>query len=377
MKKIIFKGITLCLLLTILTGCESDPVKNETDRNSNSQALNLQTENGVLVFKDYNELEKTNNELQNMPYSAALLLEKEHNFMSLRTIDKMINDAENEHQETFFKGINPNLSVKEYEAKGLFYEPSALYKTYLTKGVIKRIKEADDSKSTALNVTNAAYLSILNEQGKVIVGNEILVFNGSIATVYNRKTNELLKSFDSKAETPQQNLNNQYNFNKGTGSSGSRWIQDIYKGSDYRYYGQVLFSSIYTTSSLSQTFYWEARAEQKKFGNWNTRNDYNPIWGFSGNWSYDYWIIYPNAGFGTVRDGSQYPLPNSGGLPTSPYNLANLNTNYTVRNMQFSAMYSINPSQIGYSYFDNVRVYNYGFTFKFSGGSTGVNYPAQ
>ena len=375
MKKIIFKGISLCLLVTLLIGCESDTVNNETSKILSGQVFNLQTENGVLVFRDYDELAKINNELQNMPYESALLWEKEHNFMSLRTIDKMVNDAENDNQESFFRGVDPNLSVREYEARGLFYQPSALYKTYLTKGVIKRITEADGSKSTVLTVTNDAYLNVLNEEGKVIVGDEVLVFNGSVAKVYSKKSNELLKSIDT--EPSQQKLNNQYNFNKGTGSVSNRWIQDIYKGSNYRYYGQVFFSSIYTTSTLSQTFYWKARAEQKKFGNWNTRNDYNPIWGFSGNWRYDYWIIYPNAGFGTVRDGSQYPLPNGGNLPTSPYNLSNLNTNYTVRNMQFSAMYSINPSQIGYSFFDNVRVYNHAFTFKFSGGPSGINYPAQ
>lgn len=376
MKKIILKGISLCLLFTILTGCENDPVKNQTQSVTGNNVSSVHSENGVLVFSDYDELASVNDKLMNMSNSSALTWEREHNFVSLRTIDRTVNEAEEANQEAFFRGIDPNLSVREYEARGLFYTPSEIYKTYLERGVIKRITESDGSKSTILSVTNDAYLCVLNENGKVIVGNEVLVFDGGITTVYNRKTNEKLRTFTNRS-VPVQSLNGQFDFNKGTGSASNRWITDIYRGSNYRYYGQVIFTSAYTLSTLSQNFYWRARAEQKKFGNWNTRNNYNPIWGFSGSWRYDYWVKFPNAGFGTVRDGAQYPLPNSSALPTSPYNLSNLNTNYTVRPMQFSAMYSINPSQIGYSFFDNVRVYNHAFTFKFSGGSSGINYNAN
>lgn len=376
MKKILFKGISLFVLSVILVSCDKDPAGSETNAALTSSPSSVHSEEGVLVFSNYDELAATNDKLMNMSYTSALAWEREHNFVSLKTIDKKINEAEEEHQEIFFRGVDPNLSVREYEARGLFYTPSELYKTYLNKGVIKRITEADGSKSTALSVTNDAYISVLNEDGRVIVGDEVLVFDGGVTTVYSKKTNKPLRTISAKEGTT-QNLNNQFNFNKGTGSVSNRWITDVYRGSNYRYYGQVLFSSIFTTSTLSQTFYWKARAEQKKFGNWNTRNNYNPIWGFSGSWAYDYWVIYPNAGFGVVRNGSQYPLPNSAGLPTSPYNLSNLNTNYTVRNMQFAAMYSITPSQIGYSFFDNVRVYNHAFTFKFSGGPSGINYNAN
>ena len=187
--------------------------------------------------------------------------------------------------------------------------------------------------------------------------------------VYDKTSNVLLRSSHNN-----QKLNNEFNFDKGTGSVGSRWITDPAKGSNYRYYAFVKFSSSFTVSSLSQRLHWEARAEQKKFGNWNTRNDYLPIWGCAAHWSYDYWIIYPGAGFGVVRDGSQYPLPNSSNKPTSPYYISNLNTNYTVRDLQFSSMYTINPAVVGYSFFDNVRVYNYSFEFKFSGGPSGYSY---
>jgi hypothetical protein len=315
-----------------------------------------------------------NNYLLSLTNDEVESWEEQLQFRSLATIDRKINEAEVAHQEIFFKGLDPNLTRNEYSAMGYNYEHTAVYNTYLNKGTIIRNIESDGSISTALSVNNHEYLNVLNEEGKVIVGDELLVFKDDATSVYDKKTKVLLH--ETNANTSEK-LNNEFNFNKGTGSISNRWVTDPSKGSNYRYYGRVLFSSSYTTSTLSQTFYWEARAEQKRFGSWNTRNTYNPIWGCSANWSYDYWIIYPNAGYGTVRNGNQYPLPNSSSRPTSPYYIANLNTNYTKRYLQFSSMYSIVPASIGYSFFDNVRVYNYNFVFKYSGGSSGYSYTAH
>lgn len=373
MKKTFFKKISLFFLVVSFSSCEKEMIEVETQSNNTSEG-SIQNRNGVLIFKDYEQMESTNNHLLLLKAEDVENWEIQNQFISLATIDRKINEEEVQHQESFFKGLDPNLSINEYKSRGYNYEHSNLYKIYLNKGtIIRTIDDNDGSISTTLSVTNHAYLNILNEEGKVIIGNELIVFQGDTIYRYDKSTNKLITNNDKSTS---QKLNNEFNFNKGTGSASNRWITDPAKGSNYRYYGRVIFSSIYTTSSLSQTFYWEARAEQKKFGNWNTRNDYNPIWGCSAYWSYDYWIIYPGAGYGIVRDGSQYPLPNSLNRPTSPYNVSNLNTNYTKRPLQFSDMYTINPLKAGYSFFDNVRVYNYNFVFKYSGGSSGYNYTA-
>lgn len=371
MKYSILKKSSLLLVaITALISCEKESLENSVDQKTATESI-LKKENGMLVFKDYAEMEMINNKLNRLTNLELQEWESKNNFQSLASLERKINDAEVEHQEEFFKGLNPNLSVEQYEKMGYFYKHSELYKTYLNKGTIQEKIEKDGSIATELSIKNHLYLHVLNQDGKVMVGNEIVEFRDNDTFVYGKKSNELLRTTIGNHD---QSLNNEFNFDKGTGSVGSRYITDPAKGSNYRYYAFVKFSSSYTVSTLSQTFYWEARAEQKKFGNWNTRNDYNPIWGCSANWSYDYWIIYPGAGFGVKRDGAQYPLPNSSNKPTSPYSVSNLNTNYTVRDLQFSSIYSINPATIGYSFFENVRVYNYNFTFKFSGGSSGYNY---
>lgn len=357
------------LLSVIIVSCEKESVENVAEKTQVSN-LNVKTENGTLVFNDYQQMDLVRSKLSNLSEREIKDWEIENGFQSLATLEKRINDAEVAHQELFFKGLNPNLSVKEYESKGYFYKHTDLYNEYLKKGVIEEKVGKDGSISTELSVKDHFLLNVLNPEGKVIVGNELLLVKNNDTYVYDKNSKVLLRSTHSN-----QKLNNEFNFDKGTGSVGSRWITDPAKGSNYRYYAFVKFSSSFTVSSLSQRLYWEARAEQKKFGNWNTRNDYLPIWGCSAHWSYDYWIIYPGAGFGVKRDGSQYPLPNSSNKPTSPYYISNMNTNTTgARELQFSDMYTITPSIVGYSYFDNVRVYNYSFEFKFSGGSSGYNY---
>ncbi len=370
MVKSIF--ITACILS--FASCEHEIDEPATATIEQTEAR-VQNQNGVLLFNDYEQLVAVNTQLASSSTTQIDQWETEHHFLSLASIDRKINEAEVQHQEAFFKGLNPNLSTEEYESLGYHYEHTALYKKYLDQGTIIRNIENDGAIATELAVKNHALLNVINEEGKVMVGEELLVFSGDETLVYDRNTMNLLRK-SSIAEDLFSKLNGQYNFNKGTGTSSNRWITDPAKGSNYRYYGKVIFTSSFTTTSLSQTFYWEARAEQKKFGSWNTRNDYNPIWGCAANWSYDYWIIYPGAGYGTVQDGSVYPLPNSSGKPTSPYYISNLYTNYTVRSLQFSSMYTIVPASVGYSFFDNVRVYGYNFVFKYSGGASGYNYTA-
>ncbi|VXA98190.1 hypothetical protein FLAVO9AF_10205 [Flavobacterium sp. 9AF] len=376
MKKQIVKGIIISFLVLSLPSCEKEFEDNATTTAKAEEPLaRVQNQNGILIFSDYDELEAVNARLASLPFDQLDIWENQNNFLSLASIDRKINEAEVQHQETFFKGLNPDLTVAEYQSLGYRYEHTAIYKNYLNKGTIVRNIETDGSISTELAVKNHGYLNVLNFEGKVIVGNELVWFADDGTFVYKKNSTNLLRKSSIDTHVASK-LNGQYNFNKGTGNSSNRWITDPAKGSNYRYYGKVIFTSSFTVSSLSQNFYWEARAEQKKFGNWNTRNNYNPIWGCAANWSYDYWIIYPGAGFGTVRDGSMYPLPNSSGKPTSPYYVSNLNTNYTVRSLQFSSMYTIVPASIGYSFFDNVRVYNYNFVFKYSGGASGYNYTA-
>lgn len=371
----------ILLLATSLLACKKENQKNlNTGIKEQPFTENVKSENGILIFENEAHLNFELDRLINLKFENRLEFENKLNFCSLATIDKMINDAENMNKESFFKNVDPNLSVQDYENKGLYYDHSNLFKDYLAKGVIERFEYKDKSVGFSLSVKNLVYHFVLNEDGKIIVGNKLLVFKNDETTIFDKNTKELIDSF-SLAENVAK-LNNQFNFIKRINTSdalfndGKYWRYDPNLGNNYRYYAQAVFSSSFTTTTLSQTYYWVARAEKKSFGTWSTNNNYKPIWGISASWLYEYWAIFPGASYGTLRQGSNYPLPNSSGNAISPYSLSNLGTNYTVRNMHPNGFYSISSSA-GYQFFDNVRVYNNNYTFKFSGGAGGYNYVAQ
>lgn len=361
MKKIIF---AVAILATGVMGCKkqnSNPNDLDilSDQSSNSK---ISSKEGTFIFENekhmYDEMMKINE----MSCDMRLSFEKKLGITSLATIQKRINDAEVKHQDEDFNDINPNLSVKDYENLGIFYQNTEIYNEYLEKGVIEKIIYEDKSQAFELSVKNAAFHNILNAKGELFVGENKYVFSGTTMKIFDQSGKEILMT----TITPK--MNHEFDFEKGTG-----WVTDPSKGSSYRYRANVKFVSGYTIGTLSNTFYWEARAEKKVLGNWNTRNNYNPIYGFSGSWSYDYWIQYNGAGYGVVRDGLTDPLPySSSPLPDSPYNISNLNTNATMRYLHPHGFYTL-PAGANYKFFENTRLYNHAFVAKFSGGSSGSN----
>lgn len=377
-------SLVLFTIATVAFGCQKEL---ETPTMADDSILDATTPSsdefriidGVLAFESPAQLDATLEKLSMMSPEDKVAFEDEHGFRSLNSIYHLVTEAEVDHQEEFFKGLDPDLEVAELEQMGYFYQHTPLFTDYLQEGVIKEIIGADGSRAFDLSIDNPALANVLTEEGAVIVGDKKFVFEGDAAFELNlnREGQEI------PGESQRVALNGQYNFYKNARRPGYEtaygtkyWINDPGQNNNYRYYAQVNFTSSFTTLSLSQSFYWIARAEQKKWGNWATRSNYNPIWGISANWSYDYWVIYDGMGFGVVHDGQWYPLPNTYNRPTSPYGLASLHTNYTVRYLHLHSTYTIS-GKANYDFFDNVRVYNDNWTFKFSGGPSGYSYVGQ
>jgi hypothetical protein len=338
----------------------------------------ITVEDGSLVFENEEHLNATLEQLSLMQPQERVAFEDDLGFRSLGSIYHLVTEAETQHQDAFFKDLDPDLGVADCERLGYFYKPTSIYADYLKKGVIEEITYADRSRAFALTIDNPAYENVLNERGEVIVGDRLLVFEGATYQEFMRGSHALVPQSGSQKIT----VNGEYDFTirahrpgYETASGSVVWLQDPARGSNYRYYARVTFRSGYTTSTISQTFFWDAKAQQRRFGNWATRSSYNPIWGISGSWRYDYWIIYNNASYGVVRDGAQYPLPNMTPRPTSPYYLSGLNTNHTVRYLYPHGFFA-RSSTIGWNFFENLRLYNYAFTISFSGGSSGYGYQA-
>lgn len=382
MKKTLPLGLLCLALCFIFVGCQKEELTS-TDTVDNSTiaqqtfSKTIAVKNGALVFENDAHLKHWTQELAAMTPQERIEFEDGLGFRSLSSIYHEVNQAEIQAQEVFFRGVNPDLEVAEYEEMGLFYENTPLYRSYLAKGTISEFTHSDRSKSFVLTVDQPHLEQVLNEAGDVVIGEQLISYRGDGTWVYNAETGELIR----EVESGKTSLNGEFDFRMHARRPGAEsqsgnvwWIKDPAKGSNYRYYAFAHFNSSYTTSLLAQTYYWAARAEKKSWGNWNTNNNYNPIWGISAQWSYDYWINHPKLMFPVKRDGSQYPLPNNSNRPESPYSLSNLNTNYTVRYMYPHGNFTISSP---YTFWENVRIYNQSYTFKFSGGSSGYNYVAQ
>lgn len=383
MKKTIRNILYAAVAGMALLGCQKEVIDTVEDTlaqsiTEQSYSQPLTTENGTLVFENEGHLYATLDQLSRMSPEGRRAFEDAYGFRSLGTIFHLVSEAEDAHQDRFFKGLDPDLSTEACERLGYFYRPTELYAAYLAKGVIREVTYADRSTAFELAIQNAAFENVLNERGEVIVGDRKLVFDGASHAEFSRETGELLVS-DAAQKTA---LNGEYDFTLNARrpggenySSGVYWITDPAQGSNYRYFARAVFRSGFTMSSISQTFYIESRAERRRNGRWATRSNYNPIWGVNASWRYDYWIIQNGAGFGTVRDGAQYPLPNGTPRPTSPYYTSNLNSNHIVTYL-YPHGFFVRSYNAGWDFFENVRLYNHSFTFNFSGGSSGYGYTA-
>ncbi len=381
MKKILYRSLILAGMGLAITSCKKETLVPATeDPVAVIEALSfsnaIEVEDGALVFENEQHLNKTLEDLSLMTPMERIEFEDQLGFRSQGSILFMVNEAENAHQEAFFKGLDPDLEVAELEAMGYNYKPTTMYSEYLEKGILKEIIHADNSRSFELAIDNPHLENAVNEEGVVIVGDTKITLEGTLVKEYSLSTGQLL----GQHAAHKVNLNGEYDFQKNARRPGHEvqsgnkwWIYDPGQNSNYRYYAQAYFHSSYTTQLLAQTYYWIARAEQKKWGNWATRNDYTPIWGISAAWAYDYWVKYKGITAPQKHTNTFNPLPNTYNRPTSPYNLSNLHTNYTVRYMYPHGTFTISLG----AFWENLRIFNHSYVFKFSGGPSGYNYTGQ
>lgn len=365
MKKKLIYGL-LSFSLLGMVACKKELLKDNTEKTEKLVLNDVRSENNVLIFKNTEQLNKKLFELSEMSHAERIEWEESIGFESLFSLHTRLNDIEVERIEDFFKGVDPDLTVAEYESMGLNYQPSDLYKKYVKKGIINRVTEDDGSYSTELSIENKAFLFVLSEEMKFKVADLLYSFDNHSLRVIDEKSGKVVHE-ENFSEN--QKGNGDYNFYKGIyGSSG--WITDPARGSKFRYRSFMRFASNYTTNILNQSYYWYARAERKRFGNWSTRNGYLPIWGFYANWKYSYEISVNGAYPTTVTSSSSNNvLP----APSSPYSLSGLNTNYTVRYLQPNGFFS-KSSGGGYVFADNVQIYNDSYSSSFTGGSSGYSY---
>lgn len=304
------------------------------------------------------ELEK----LSNLTFEEKLEFENKFHFRSLGTIEQLINNAEIKHQEEFYKGIDPNLNIKQYESMGLYYDNTPIFKEYLNKKVIEIIIEKDGSTSFELTVKYPGFVNALNENGEVLVGQNLYKFHGSLLTISKRNNNEIITSI---------NMNNTTEKMTSNWSQGGAWVYDgSNKRYNYQVYGTCITSSNSTPGGIIQSsFYVQALGQEKKFGTWAGRSSYLPVYSFSGSWTANYTAqqcftcpIQTNP-ISLIDDDNQSPFSwssTSGGGQTNNFK----------RYLKPNGSWTLPTPWMIITAF-NV---NYSMTFNFSGGSNGFSH---
>jgi len=343
----------------VISACKKDKIdlNVSSQQNSSSESPRPKTVDGVLNFDSeehlYNYLEKCS-EISDID---RISLEESFDFLSLGTLYNRIINEENEHQEKFYSGYDPNLSIKEYESLRLFYENSPIYKKYLDLGVIYEKDENGGAKSFNLSIDNPGFLNVLNEDGSVIVGKKKYIFKGSEISIIDNITGEVLNNIS-------------YN-NKATSewTHGGAWEElSSTQRISYKVYHYCITSSEGSSSGLIQsTFYVHAQAQNKKFGTWGFRSSYLPIYSFSANWSAGYkakscyyCLIQENPVF--LNDNDPVPPAFSWHSSSDP----NGQTNNFLRYLKPNGSWALD----GW-YITSVFNINYTMHFTFSGGSSG------
>lgn len=253
--------------------------KIKTD-DQNNNFSNLIVFEGRLKFKNHEEFSEMATKLAGMSFvEKTEFFSHFKGFNSLGCFYNELQRIENNRIETFFKGLDPNLTTKEYISMGYNYIPSTQYFNALKSGKIIESKDASGCRSFKPFVNNPGFLDLINLEGEVYVGNFKYSFEEDIINVYNEK-NILVDVFNFSSSI------------KATSnwSQGGNWMYD---GDTKRYYCKVYGSCITSSETtepgiISSTFYVDALAENRRFGIWGSRSSYMPIYSFSGNWSSSY-----------------------------------------------------------------------------------------
>ena len=360
MKSSIVKTLAFAFAATAILGCQKE-VLNSGDlgkRASDPISQGIGIENGALVFESESAMYETLENLSSWTAAERQVFESKHNFKSLGTILDEVNAAEIANEEAFFRGIDPNLTVAQYETMGYYYSPSEIFTEYEEKGVIVAESEADRSRSYHLSIDNPGFAVILNESGIVYAGDKKYLFEASNMKVYDKSSNALLHEVSFGANT----------------ESTSNWSQASaweYDGSTRRFkylvYGSCITSAPTSNSGLIQsTFYVDALAENKKWGTWASRSSYMPIYSFSGSWTADYRASKDPFTSGPLNpvflNDNDYTSPFSWHSVSDPYG----QTNHFLRYFKPNGSWALNGWYISMP-FD----VHYTMTYTFAGGPSG------
>jgi hypothetical protein len=308
-------------------GCKKEiGVKPETPQDSNA-IERVKSNDGVLIFEDEKHMYDYMEQTTFITHAERLRIENKLNFQSLYSIEVLVNEAEDKNQIEYYGDLDPSLSLEELRNMGYNYQPSAIFNEFKSHGVVDYITQKDKNVVLELVFDHIFYKTVVGVQKKLIVGENLYVFDAGEMKIFNVQTNELI----SVNHVSLKNGNGNQHWHKGIGDGSC--CRSHYKeivANTYRVRSYIEFTSNFgSQENYSLNMFWVNQAQENKWGSWQIRDSYKPIWGLEANWSVNYqWRELPSGQVNTRSYGVPlcFIFPSGSGI-SAPYNTSNWSHN--------------------------------------------------
>ncbi|MDF1548813.1 MAG: hypothetical protein P1P88_13395 [Bacteroidales bacterium] len=284
----IHKLFFIIFVITLITSCTKDDLIDQIKETQIKEHHELFTQNGMLVFDSEESFDASLNKVQNMDYMERKKWEEELGFESFNRAVGEVIDEQISYQAKF-ASLDPEELLKRL-LTGEIEEFSPSMKKYIEKGIISIV--IDENNEQNFDVNYPLYPSLVNIDGFVVVGKEILQ--------YKKNKFKLIKSLDfnkiNQLETLNDNINDKTFFVtdiikqtrekvtlyspifKYSAESFTNDRQKVVATETYiyydRYYDGINYEATYTLEVTNYKKYWGFLS-----WNWNTEFARTWVWG--------------------------------------------------------------------------------------------------
>ncbi len=374
-KSILFVVLTLVGLLG-WQGCKKevpiveDPTFEIKPPNIMSPLL-FPNQSGRLAFIDENHFEQGIANLILRTPAELLAFGDSIGLLTQGNILRMVESAEDSSELSFYAGLASNLSPLEYDSIRPGYQHSLTYRTFENAGLVETILDSSGRRSIQLTMKDRLLKEVLNDQGEVMIGNRLHVYENNLHQVFDLSGNLLEQDTIGKREGLQTNHHRHWHLaGSNLPSTTDVWILDPCLGPYFRYSGIIVYGGKNLETRLNPQFYFSIKAEACMYGRWQKETFYTPFRELEANWKY-YWSYRFNG-----VDYTQLAPPNylPGVAQKSPHFLSLAGANEFKRFLNPTGTVFAPP---GLTFLGNPTIYAISFRFRFNGCPGLVEYEVR
>lgn len=168
----VLKSIFIVTLVAILASCSKQEFVNQIKDEPKNDPQKLFVRNGILIFDSEESFNQTLEKVNKMGVIERRDWEEKLGFKSFERFVSEIIDDQILYEERLVKDTTQELQI--LLKTGEIEEFSPLVKEYLIKGILEIVFDGNNEK--VLKINSPMYPSLINKDGLVAIGNEILQY---------------------------------------------------------------------------------------------------------------------------------------------------------------------------------------------------------